>query len=188
MEKNNIYKEISVYKNFLSTEDIYIIMKECLSSLESDWHGIESGHIYKLIKDKPELIEKFDKHIEKWDRTKYEIKSVEFINKIKNKIELLVGDKYKVSDDYKLVNRFSTGRDMDVHHDAILDSSIKFGAVIYLNDNYDGGEIFYPKLNFEYKPRCGDLVIHPAIDGYEHGVRMVTGGNRYSIAFFIKTI
>jgi hypothetical protein len=186
MKKNNVHKEIVVYKNFLTNEEIHLIMKECLSSLQSDWHGIESEKIYSLIKNNSNLTKKFDRHVEKWDKTKYQIKNNDFLNGIKNKIDSICENGYIASDDYKIVNKFSDGRDMDVHHDAVLDSSIKFGAVIYLNDNYQGGEIFYPELDFKYKPSAGDLIIHPAKDEYKHGVNKVFNGNRYSIAFFIK--
>ena len=58
------------------------------------------------------------------------------------------------------------------------------GGVIYLNDNFEGGEIFYPKLNKEIRPKSGMMVIHPAGLPYLHGVKKVTEGVRHTISAF----
>lgn len=58
------------------------------------------------------------------------------------------------------------------------------GGVIYLNDDFDGGEIFYPKLNKEIRPKPGMMVIHPAGLPYLHGIKKVTQGVRHTISVF----
>ncbi len=63
-----------------------------------------------------------------------------------------------------------------------------YGLVLYLNDNYDGGEIYYPKLNIEYKPKSGDIIIHPGTEEYMHGVRDISNGTRYAITTFAFTL
>jgi hypothetical protein len=55
-----------------------------------------------------------------------------------------------------------------------------YGVVVYINDNYSGGDIFYTKQNFSYKPKSGDLIVHSAEEKCEHGVREVTDGVRYA--------
>jgi len=55
-----------------------------------------------------------------------------------------------------------------------------YGYIIYLNDNYEGGEIFYPEFNFSYKPKPGDLIVHDV--NVPHGVKEIISGNRISIA------
>lgn len=59
-----------------------------------------------------------------------------------------------------------------------------FGIVLYLNDNYEGGEIHYPELDITYKPKAGDLVVHYA--GLSHGVLPVSGGTRYIFTSFVR--
>lgn len=75
-----------------------------------------------------------------------------------------------------------------LHWDQENDPSIELGIVYYVNDNYDGGELFYPKFNIEYKPQAGDLIIHPGTVRYMHGVRDVKNGVRYSMNMFAKTV
>jgi hypothetical protein len=54
-------------------------------------------------------------------------------------------------------------------------------AVIYLNEDFEGGEIVYPNLNFEFKPKLGYCVIHPAGAEFLHRVNPVTKGDRYCL-------
>ncbi len=66
------------------------------------------------------------------------------------------------------------------------DEHLQFGGVIYLNDNGEngGGEIYFPKINYEYKPKGLDVIIFNSREKlYTHGVKMVNS-NRYSIAFW----
>jgi len=57
-------------------------------------------------------------------------------------------------------------------------------AVIYLNCDFDGGEILYPKLDLEIRPKPGMMVIHPAGLEYLHGIKKVTKGIRHTISIF----
>ena len=58
------------------------------------------------------------------------------------------------------------------------------GGVIYLNDDFEGGEIFYPKLDIEIRPKPGMMLIHPAGLDYMHGIKKVTSGIRHTISVF----
>lgn len=60
-----------------------------------------------------------------------------------------------------------------------------FATVIYLNDDYEGGEIHFPNLGLELKPQPRMLVIFPGTMFFLHGVRRVTRGMRHTIASFI---
>lgn len=60
----------------------------------------------------------------------------------------------------------------------------KYGSIIYLNDDFQGGETFYPKNNFYVKPKVGNLSVHPGDQDHLHGVTKVEGGTRYTIASF----
>jgi len=82
------------------------------------------------------------------------------------------------------------GKGMPVHFDdspEITEITMHYGVVLYLNDNYEGGEIYYPKLNLQYKPKAGDMVIHPGTEEYSHGVKDISNGKRYVITLFAYT-
>lgn len=37
---------------------------------------------------------------------------------------------------------------------------VRYGVVIYYNDDYEGGEISYPELGIVHKPKAGSLIMH----------------------------
>lgn len=50
-----------------------------------------------------------------------------------------------------------------------------FAAVGYLNDDYEGGEIHFPKIGHSIKPRADMLVAFHCGPEYRHGVRATKG-------------
>lgn len=53
--------------------------------------------------------------------------------------------------------------------------------VIYLNDDYEGGEIVFPQQAISIKPRKGMLLAFPSHHQFLHGVNPVRNGVRYAI-------
>lgn len=65
---------------------------------------------------------------------------------------------------------------------------VDYGSVIYLNDGYEGGEIYFPEYGIELKPKPGTVVFFPSNNMYNHGVKPITSGIRYTSAqFWIPT-
>lgn len=54
----------------------------------------------------------------------------------------------------------------------------EWASVIYLNDDYDGGEIYFPDIGLSFKPVAGALLSFRG--SLRHGVRAVTTGLRYT--------
>ena len=83
--------------------------------------------------------------------------------------------------------RARQGESMGVHRDDIEppDKVNVFGLVLYLNDDYEGGEIIYPEIDLEHKPKAGSLVVHSA--SLPHGVNEVKNTKvRYVLTSFVK--
>ena len=57
-----------------------------------------------------------------------------------------------------------------------------FSSILYLNDDYEGGETFFPGHRIRIKPTAGALVIFGAGPEYVHGITRVTKGLRYTYA------
>jgi len=59
-----------------------------------------------------------------------------------------------------------------------------FGCVYYLNDDYEGGEIYFPNQNIQIKPKPNTLVFFPGTLEFLHGVKPITKGIRYTLTSF----
>jgi predicted 2-oxoglutarate/Fe(II)-dependent dioxygenase YbiX len=72
---------------------------------------------------------------------------------------------------------------MNPHSDSTKDPW-ELGAIIYLNDDYEGGDLYYEKLGIALRPKPGTLVIHKSTEECMHRVNKVISGTRYMITFF----
>lgn len=92
-------------------------------------------------------------------------------------------------DDFTYVNklrRLTTDEFMRAHKDGgdpLNPKSIVFGIAIYLNDEFTGGQLFYSHIGLSISPKPRSAVIHDA--KFNHKVKTVTSGNRYSITAFV---
>jgi hypothetical protein len=83
------------------------------------------------------------------------------------------------------IQRYLPGDGLGKHVDDANDATVKLGVVIYINDNYDGGEIYYPTLDLAIKPKARSLIIHPA--SLPHLVQKVQGKEtRYTMSIFVR--
>jgi hypothetical protein len=57
-------------------------------------------------------------------------------------------------------------------------------SVIYWNNNFEGGEIYYPQYDIELKIEPGMAVAHPGDIHYIHGVKEVLSGFRWTTPSF----
>lgn len=62
-------------------------------------------------------------------------------------------------------------------------SSRTLSVVLYLNDNYDGGEITFPYVGsgITIKPEAGSAIFFPSMFVYVHEISEVTNGTRYAL-------
>lgn len=61
------------------------------------------------------------------------------------------------------VQRYRNEDAMQSHRDYWLKDEpfyIRYGICIYYNEDYDGGELFYPELDIVHKPKARSLVMH----------------------------
>lgn len=87
--------------------------------------------------------------------------------------------------------RWEAGYEMQPHADAENPDGSnhemywrKFGCVLYLNNDFDGGSIYFPNKDIELKPKPGTLVFFPGTLEWLHGVKETKNGIRYNFATF----
>lgn len=59
--------------------------------------------------------------------------------------------------------------------------------LMYLNDDYEGGQIEFTKLGITLRPKVGMLLAFPSYLEFEHKVHPVTRGVRYNIVSWVGT-
>lgn len=76
------------------------------------------------------------------------------------------------------IAKFMPGWGMHEHYDASRPNDI--ATLVYLNDEYLGGEIYFPAYDISYKPEPGDLLCFPDNPDFVHGVKEIKDGVRYT--------
>ena len=76
------------------------------------------------------------------------------------------------------------------HFNNHIDDSIMFHRRIsisyYLNSDFEGGEIEFPRFNLKYKPEKNDLLVFPSTYVYNHIVHPILDGTRYTVVTWIN--
>lgn len=168
-----IGQDIYVYKNFISKQEIDSIMA--------------------FVEDNPDLWANNDPN-KPQERSSSEIPQLKNISSRLNKIvgrghfvkqnasmiRLLKGDDWQIhSDNHNSINIRKLAKMLKNGEDFSYANNNIYGIVLYFNE-FEGGEIFYPTQDVEYKPKAGDLVIHSSDEHCEHGVKPVLSEVRYS--------
>jgi predicted 2-oxoglutarate/Fe(II)-dependent dioxygenase YbiX len=89
------------------------------------------------------------------------------------------------------ISRYEKGASMGPHVDWYGEESIQplMSAVLYLNDDYEGGELDFPSFGVTIKPKAGSIVIFPSVPPYYHQSLIVKSGLKYmSPAFWVKKL
>lgn len=147
--------ETQVFEEFISEEDADTLIR-FMTEHRDQLHAKDSMHFY-LNDEVPWLLE--------------------FIDKYGDKFKELVQPQVPVDMSDYIYNVYTTGASMAPH----VDNTPSFGhchftGVIYLNDAYEGGELYFPGTDVSIKaPARGAVVFGNVL----HGVSTVTSGERY---------
>lgn len=85
------------------------------------------------------------------------------------------------------LQRMQKGVELKSHTDQHTDPSIRYAAILYINDDYTDGTLFFKNKDIDLRPKPGELLVFPGNEEYEHGVRHVGEGPiRYVLVGFVK--
>lgn len=76
--------------------------------------------------------------------------------------------------------KYTPNQHFSVHTDHGFSYICTISCVTYLNDEYDGGELYFPYLDLEWKPEFGDSVFFPSTFIFAHSSKPVKSGVKYS--------
>lgn len=89
--------------------------------------------------------------------------------------------------DYFNIRKYDVGANMGQHVDSSDETDLYHpvvSGVLYINDDYEGGELVFLKQEITVKPSAGSLVIFPSSEPYLHRPMPVTSGVKYMVPFF----
>jgi hypothetical protein len=87
------------------------------------------------------------------------------------------------ADAFHLV-KWPLGMSLGAHYDDEFFPYRKMSVVVYLNDDFEGGETCFIHQKKLMEPRTGHAIIFPGTEPYAHFVATVTSGTRYTVAGF----
>jgi hypothetical protein len=83
---------------------------------------------------------------------------------------------------FNFVKYQGEGKHFNIHADHGPAYNTTVSAVIYINDDYEGGEIKFPRLDgYTLMPKVGDIAIFPSNYIYEHASLPMKSGTKYCV-------
>jgi Rps23 Pro-64 3,4-dihydroxylase Tpa1-like proline 4-hydroxylase len=160
---------IKVIPNFLSEEEIKYLLSHVderrrmsfVSQKDNDGKPVAWMHNYEGIIDRDNIFE----------RVLAEVKTLYGYTNITKK-----------NTDRLNIARWDKGTKLTLHVDDlgyVTDNHLP--TLVYLNDDYEGGELNFPTHGVTIKPKVGDLIIFPGNMHYAHEVKEVLSGVRYTL-------
>jgi hypothetical protein len=143
----------------------------CIYDASYWWDRMCSGTILQKIA--PDMHELIDFYIEKMQR--------------------VLEEKFNVSL-YKrppVLIRWLPGNEQQQHADKQLNDGTPnpfplydINSIIYWNDNFEGGEFYYPEHDIHLPIKAGMAVAHPGDIHYLHGIKTIISGERWTTPSF----
>lgn len=164
---------IKIIKNFANENDLYMLNKLCDFYYKNDK--------FNKVSEAESIIYKYK-------------------DKIKNTAEHQFGFKLEHDDlanELNLKSNYLNGRRpyfaTGIHTDLLIDKekNMKYiwsghiSNLLYLNNNYDGGELYFPEHEIKIKPEPGMLVSFPG-NWYNRHAILPASDYRYAINMFLK--
>jgi hypothetical protein len=82
---------------------------------------------------------------------------------------------------FNFVKYEGAGKHFNIHADHGPAYVTTVSVVAYLNDDYEGGELYFPRFDLTIKPKAGDILVFPSTYIYEHASLPIKSGTKYSI-------
>lgn len=179
---NKVYLDENIFyiEDFINKDAISVLKEEIdnLDSLDKDHEGLyhdvflltdRSQSLWNnIVKNLEDLFDNDDEYLHNFPHAPFLIKYVNKESKPSGWAMYPHADNVDYKDD--------SGE---------YENNVLKGIVIYVTDDYQGGEIVYINKDITFKPKAGYLVCHPGSTEYTHGVKTFTGGNRIIITGFV---
>jgi hypothetical protein len=178
--KNFVESEhLKTIQNFLPTINEWVDPGESLYS--EDGTCLYSADYWRNRQCSGDIIQKLNNNI-------YEIIEY-YINKMQQVLETQFS--VKLSNRPPVLVKWTSGTEQQPHADKQLNDGspnpfpdYDLNSLIYYNDDFEGGELYYPEHDIVIKPEPGLAVAHPGDIHFLHGVKRIISGERWTTPSF----
>jgi len=167
--------ELISVENFLSKEQINTLKDIINNTSQEDWEieyhsNLKTFCMTKFGRDDVDNLVAEGKFeiTQNWKDKNFNISSHRIYRPIYNNLNSMV-----INSDSELhlsglatIQRMQAGVELKSHTDQHTDPSIRYATIIYINDEYVDGELFFPNLNIELKPKSGTMLFFPGNEEY----------------------
>jgi hypothetical protein len=188
--------EILWIKDFFTNEDLDFVLKCIDNASQADWEIEYTTNLARFCMEKfgrddvDNLVAEGKFEItQNWADKNLNIKHHKEQQVFYKRLSTMVdaSDPLLMLSGLATIQRMQKGVELKSHTDQHTDPSIRYATIIYINDDYVDGELFFPKLDISLRPKPRDLLFFPGDENHEHGVKHVGEGPiRYVIVGFIK--
>ena len=199
-ENNFVFEEVTDsiiwVKDFLTKTDLDFVLKTIGDASQEDWEVEYMGNLKTFCMEKfgrddvDNLVAEGKFEItQNWVDKNLNIRHHEEQDVFYKRLEEMVNssDPELMLSGLATIQRMQPKVELKSHTAQHTDPSIRYATIIYINDDYVDGELFFPKLDISLRPKPGDMLFFPGDEDHEHGVKHVGEGPiRYVIVGFIK--
>lgn len=196
LEAEELYKGIFVVRNFLKPEEIEALEHQFSEMTEEEWSKQYTESLYAFIErqygvktiEEAQALGHDIKIDENWVDKNALIKDQKVSGAINDRLSKL----FEPFTDLDLqgvgsIQRQYEGVSLSYHIDSLSNPLVVFANVLYVNDDFTGGELHFPTIDVKYRPEKGALIVFPSADDYLHGVLPVGPGPiRYALPAFVN--
>ena len=181
---------VYVYKNTLNKKmNLVQRLEKVIQENQDEWFQWKEAQVgyYQTMKDYRDCVDfKVSKSILEMSSkiSNSDVKNI--YNEIDERLQECLKDycsKFNISMQYQeAVNfvKYGKGQHFAAHSDHGFSYICTVSSVMYLNDDYVGGGLYFPFLNYTYTPAEGDIVFFPSTYLFTHAALPVEEGVKYA--------
>jgi hypothetical protein len=194
----NIYVEnlglgLNIYKNTFSLDDANRYIKTLESNLGGNgkykWSEAKVTNSDTPIKKARDAVDFKYKQENLGPKDESNAELIDLHEEIYQKLKYCIDDYAKYwginvvyYEAFNFVKYEGAGTHFNIHADHGPAYNCTVSAVIYINDDYEGGDLKFPRLdNLVYKPKVGDIAVFPSNYIYEHASLPMESGTKYCV-------
>lgn len=184
---------LNIYRNVFSLED----SKRYINTLESNLDGTKKFRWSEAtvtnsatpIKRARDCVDFKYKQENLGPRDPFNSELIDLHQEVYEKLKLCIDDYARYwginvvyYEAFNFVKYEGEGKHFNIHADHGPAYNATVSAVIYINDDYEGGEIQFPRLDgYTLTPKVGDIAVFPSNYIYEHASLPMKSGTKYCV-------